>query len=124
RKALDLHRQLLGEEHPHTGRNYLNLAKALEAQGKYAEAEKEFRKALALFRQLLGEEHLDTATSYTYLAYNLAAQQRHREAEVVLTRAADTLAQLHPRFAASGLDRATGRQSSALPFLAALLARQ
>ena len=39
RKALEIRRRVLGEDHPDTATSYNNLAANLDAQGKYAEAE-------------------------------------------------------------------------------------
>ena len=68
RKLLDLRRDVLGEEHPHTARSYNNLAMNQNAQGRYKEAEQGYRTALAICRKVHGENHPDTATSYNNVA--------------------------------------------------------
>jgi tetratricopeptide (TPR) repeat protein len=81
RYSVALFQKLVSEEHTDTAAGYDNLANNLTTQGKYAEAEEDFRKALALRRQLLGEEHPDTALTYHNLAFNLQAQGKYAEAE-------------------------------------------
>ena len=62
--------------------------RALEAQGKYAEAEAMHRRALAIRLKALGEGHPDTATSYNNLAATLRAQGKQpAEAEAMHRRA-------------------------------------
>ena len=53
RKALEIRRQVLGEDHPETATRYNNLASNLDAQGKYAEAEPLHRRALEIRRRAL-----------------------------------------------------------------------
>jgi tetratricopeptide (TPR) repeat protein len=105
RKALDIFRKVLGEEHPDTANSYHNLAKNLNAQGKYAEAAEGFRKALAIYRKVLGEEHPYTTTSYNSVATNLAAQGKYAEAEEGFRKALDirrkVLGEEHPHTANS-----------------------
>src|SRR5262249_54927737 len=48
-KALAVWRETLGEDHPETARGYSNVAFALHAQGRYAEAEAAWRRATRRF---------------------------------------------------------------------------
>jgi tetratricopeptide (TPR) repeat protein len=52
----------------------------LDAQGKYAEAEVEYRRALALREKALGPEHPAVATSYYDLSLVFAGQGKTGEA--------------------------------------------
>jgi tetratricopeptide (TPR) repeat protein len=79
-KALDIRREVLGEDHPDTALSYNNLAYNLTGQSRNKEAEEGFNKALAIYRKLLGERHPDTARGYYNLAHTLVAQSRYPEA--------------------------------------------
>jgi tetratricopeptide (TPR) repeat protein len=54
---------------------------ALEAQGRYREAQMRRQKALDVRRKVLGEEHPHTAASLNNLAFTLWAQGQHAAAE-------------------------------------------
>ena len=69
-RALRFLVDVLGEENPNTAAAYANLALNQMHQGKYAEAEKDYRKALEILRKTLGNEHPHTANSYNNLASN------------------------------------------------------
>ena len=64
-KALEIHRRLLSDDHPHTASSYHNLGYNLYAQGKYAEAHPLFQKALEIYRRLRRDDHPDIAASTT-----------------------------------------------------------
>ncbi len=72
-KALELHRRLLTDDHPHTAASYVNLAQNLGAQAKYTRAQPLAEKAVDIYRRLLTDNHPDTARSYESLAANLSA---------------------------------------------------
>ncbi|MBI2305846.1 MAG: tetratricopeptide repeat protein [Rhodocyclales bacterium] len=74
RRALELDRADLGEEHPNTISSINNLASTLQAQGDLAGAQVLQESALAIQRRVLGEEHPDTLTSINNLAGTLQAQ--------------------------------------------------
>jgi tetratricopeptide (TPR) repeat protein len=61
-QALELRKQLLGENHPDVATSLNNLAKLYESQGKYEEAEPLYLQALAIAEQALGENHPNTVT--------------------------------------------------------------
>jgi CHAT domain-containing protein len=104
-KALDIRRQVLGEDHPDTARSYNNLAMNLHAQGKYAEAGPLLQKALDIWRQALGEDHPSTATGYNNVAMILNAQGKYAEAGPLYQKALDICRQVlgedHPHTAGS-----------------------
>ena len=81
RDALGFIEENLDEEHPDTAASYNNLAYNLNAQGRYAEAERLYRKGLEIIKQALGDTHPNTAASYNNVAANLDAQGRYKEAE-------------------------------------------
>jgi hypothetical protein len=57
-----------------------NLARALDNQGKHAEAETIYRDVLAVMRRVLGPEHPDTFVIANNLANALSDQGKHTEA--------------------------------------------
>jgi tetratricopeptide (TPR) repeat protein len=77
----------LGADHPDTAASYNNLAGALGAQGKHAEAEAMHRRALAIRHKALGSDHPETSQSYNNLAWTLRAQGKYAEAEAMHRRA-------------------------------------
>ena len=110
RRALAIKLKALGEDHPDTATSYNNLAAALLAQGKQAEAEAMHRRALAIDLKALGEGHPDTANSYNNLARILRAQGKQAEAEAMHRRALaiklKALGEAHPDTAAGYNDLA------------------
>ena len=58
-------------------------AQALNAQGKYAQAQPLYEKALETRRRLLTDDHTNTATSYNNLANNLDNQGKHAAAQPI-----------------------------------------
>ena len=100
RKALDINRAVLGENHPDTATSYSNVASNLGDQGRYREAEPLFRKALGIYRAVLGENHPYTSTSYDNVALSLSKQGRYGEAESLYRKALDinraVLSENHP----------------------------
>ncbi len=87
RKALDIAGRVLGENHPDTAKNYLNLAISLKAQGRYGEAEPLYRKALDIAGRVLGENHPDTAAIYRSAASNLNHEGKYGEAAPLYSKA-------------------------------------
>jgi hypothetical protein len=79
RAALLAHRNL-GPEHPETLTARSNLAWAIAAQGRAAEAEAMWRELLPLREKVLGPEHPETLTTRSNLASTIAAQGRAAEA--------------------------------------------
>jgi len=86
-QALQIRRQLLGEEHLDTAESYNDLGAALKEQGKYAKAQSMLQMAGELYRRLLGEDHTRLAASYNELAANLNDQGNFAEAQLLLQKA-------------------------------------
>ncbi len=83
---LEMHRKVLGDEHPYTAFAYQFLAQNLVSQGKYVVAEEFDRTALEIRRKILGEQNLETAGSYNNLGMNLQDQGRFAEASSLLQK--------------------------------------
>ena len=66
--ALGVRHQALGPEHPDVASSLNNLASAVHAQGRYAEADTLYRRALAVREKALGPDHPDVAASLNSLA--------------------------------------------------------
>ncbi|MGH3916309.1 MAG: tetratricopeptide repeat protein [Pseudonocardiaceae bacterium] len=71
-RALELRREMLGEDHLDTLISASNLALNLSGLGEYELARRMDEDTLARRRRVLGEDHPDTLTS----AINLAADRR------------------------------------------------
>ncbi len=124
RDALGFIEENLDEEHSDTAASYNNLAYNLNAQGRYAEAERLYRKGLEIIKQALGDTHPNTAASYNNVAANLDDQGRYAEAEPLFHKGLEvrkqTLGETHPDTAASynnvaGNLNAQGRYAEAEP---------
>ena len=74
---------MLGEEHPQTLITRSNVAHHIGNQGRYQEAETEFRAIWEIERrpEVLGEEHPNTLTTRSNLAQQIGNQGRYQEAE-------------------------------------------
>ncbi|KAL2018281.1 hypothetical protein VTK56DRAFT_985 [Thermocarpiscus australiensis] len=79
--ALQLHKKVLGKEHPDTLTSMNNLALVLRRQRKYKEAKQMHRQALQLREKVLGKEHPDMLSSMNDLALVLHSQEKYEEAE-------------------------------------------
>ncbi|GAB5536753.1 MAG: hypothetical protein Rubg2KO_30020 [Rubricoccaceae bacterium] len=93
REALDLRRQLVGNEHPYIADALINVAGAAMRQGRYTEAERYFTDGLAMRRRTQGEDHPEIGVDLGGLARVYretgdveAAEQTHREAIAHLNR--------------------------------------
>ncbi len=64
-QALELRKQLLGEDHPEYATSLNNLANLYSNQGKYEQAEPLYIQALKLKKQLLAENHPDGSADRT-----------------------------------------------------------
>ncbi len=87
RAIWEVHRRILGEDHPNTVLRSNNLATNLRALGRYAEAEPLLQKVLAVRRKTLGEDHPYTALSCNNLAIVLDAQGKSTAAEPLYQKA-------------------------------------
>lgn len=68
RRALQIRKEILGEEHSQTALSSSNLAAQLERLRRPKEALRFYQKALAIRTELFGKEHPDTADSLSHLA--------------------------------------------------------
>ncbi|HZW34903.1 MAG TPA: tetratricopeptide repeat protein, partial [Isosphaeraceae bacterium] len=105
RTIWEVHRRILGAEHPYTAVRANNLAAYLRARGRYAEAEPLLEQVLAIRRKTLGREHPFTALSCNNLAMVLEAQGKFAESEHLFQEALairrQTLGDDHPVTASS-----------------------
>ena len=81
RRALEIRKAQLGDDHPSVATSLNNLAKLLQAQGKYTEAEPLFRRALEIREAQLGDDHPYVAQSLNNLAGLLKDQGKYTEAD-------------------------------------------
>ncbi|EHK16959.1 uncharacterized protein TRIVIDRAFT_113898, partial [Trichoderma virens Gv29-8] len=100
RRALDLRREALGEEHPDTVISLSNLAITYHEQGRYDEAERLKNQVLDLRREILGEKHPNTIRSMVNIAATYYVQGRYDEAERLTKQGLDLqreiLGEKHP----------------------------
>ncbi|PON20283.1 hypothetical protein TGAM01_v210834 [Trichoderma gamsii] len=100
RRAWNLRRQVLGENHPDTIRSMASLATTYYSQGRYNEAEGIYKQTLDLRRQVLGENHPNTIRSMADLATTYYSQGRYNEAEGIYKQTLDlrrqVLGEKHP----------------------------
>jgi tetratricopeptide (TPR) repeat protein len=80
--VIKLQEKTIGAENPETVNSRDTLADALEGQGKYAEAEAEYRSVAKLREKLLGPEHPQTLASRSSLAKTLLAEGKDAEADM------------------------------------------
>ncbi|WP_299865120.1 tetratricopeptide repeat protein, partial [uncultured Hoeflea sp.] len=96
--------ETLGEEHPDTLTTRHNIAHQMGQQGRYGEAEAEFRAVWEIQRRpdVLGEEHPNTLTTRHNIADQMGQQGRYGDAEAELRavweieRRPDVLGEEHP----------------------------
>ena len=87
KKAVEIHRRLLGDDHLHTTVSLNNLAFNLDSQAKFVEAEKLYEKVLESRLRLLTENHVLTALIYNNLAANLNDQGKFVRAQAMYEKA-------------------------------------
>jgi CHAT domain-containing protein/Tfp pilus assembly protein PilF len=81
RKAVEVKKQLLGEEHPDYANSLSNLARMYQDMGNYAQAEPLFQRAREIWKRALGEQHPDYATALHNLALLYQATGEFARAE-------------------------------------------
>lgn len=81
RRALEIRRRFLGDDHPDTLNSLGYLGFVLWNLGKSEEAEAHFRDALERSRRVLGNEHMDTLALINNLAGVLGEQGKLEEAD-------------------------------------------
>ena len=87
RKAWEINRQVLGEDHPITLADAAAYAGLLDGLERYAESEPIYRKVLAAFTSLYGEDHYEIAVNLNNLANVRNACGDPQEAEALFRRA-------------------------------------
>jgi serine/threonine protein kinase len=88
-RAIAMDRQLLGESHPQTAFDLMNLGSAQANLAEYPDAERNYREALDILKNWYGADHPDTATSMAILARTLDVEGKNSEAEAVLKQVLD-----------------------------------
>ncbi len=108
RRALELRRRALGEEHREIARAMNQLGFLSWRQGRLDQAEPLYRKAHEMSQRLLGQDHPDTLAYEMNLAVLYRTQGRYREAEPLYERnLASKLRVLGPEHSAT-LDTMSG----------------
>jgi tetratricopeptide (TPR) repeat protein len=87
RKAWEISRKLLGEDHPRTMVDAVAYAAVLDGLMKYEQSETLYRHALEVLERAHGSTHLEVAATLHNLAALLAEQYRYEEAEEAYRRA-------------------------------------
>ena len=72
RQAMEIHKKVLGEEHPDYATSLDNLSSLYYGMGEYSQAEPLLRQALAIRKKVLGEEHLTSAEAKWHLCRHFA----------------------------------------------------
>jgi hypothetical protein len=85
-KLLDVHRRVLGPEHPDTLTTMGNLALSLSGQHKHAEAEQMQRELLDVERRVLGPEHPRTRATANNLFSCIARESRSSSTAAIRIR--------------------------------------
>jgi tetratricopeptide (TPR) repeat protein len=91
RRAIEIDKKALGNDHPDVGRGYNNLAHLLKDEGRYAEAEPLYRQAIEINEKTLGKDHPNSAIDYNNLARLLQAQGKYAQAEPLYRQAIEIL---------------------------------
>jgi len=83
-KALELRRQVLGEDHPYAIDSLRGLGLLRAEQGRYEEAEELLTESLEKRRRVQGREHDRAIHNMVRLGWVYTEQQRYDEAEALL----------------------------------------
>lgn len=89
-QALEVNREILGDDHPYVANSFLSLGNLYRNKGSYNLATEYYEKALKINKTVFGENHPDVATTYVGIAdiyknsgtYDLAMQY-YRQALVI-----------------------------------------
>ena len=126
RRALEIDKAVLGEQHPTVATDLNNLATLLLDTNHIEEAEPLMRRALEIDKAALGEQHSTVATDLNNLAQLLKDTNRIEEAEPLMWRALEigkaALGEQHPTVAIrlnnlAMLLQATHRSEEAEPLM-------
>jgi eukaryotic-like serine/threonine-protein kinase len=82
-RALELHRRILGPEHPKTLKSMMRVGWVAYAVGNYRDAEAFLNQALEAQRRVLGPEHPDTLQTMENLALLFINEGKKTQAEAV-----------------------------------------
>jgi tetratricopeptide (TPR) repeat protein len=124
RQALEITREVLGEEDLNYAISLNNLASLYEARGEYTKAEPLYNQSLTILRAVVGERHPNIVTALSNLAGLYNAQGRYGEAESLYGKgmeiAREVLGKAHPDYAnlmnnLAELYREQGRYAEAEP---------
>ncbi|MCP4350124.1 MAG: tetratricopeptide repeat protein [Desulfobacterales bacterium] len=124
KRALEIHENLLGQEHPDVATSMNNLAVLYNSLSNYAKAESLHKRALETREKVLGPEHPDVALSLNNLAELYRSLGNYAKAEPLHKRALEiwekVLGPEHPDVAASlnnlaGLYNSLGNYAQAEP---------
>jgi tetratricopeptide (TPR) repeat protein len=80
-RALGIELQALGKEHPRVASTLTALSTVYQKEGRYTEAEANYRRALAISQNAFGEDHPDVALILNDLAIVAGLQGRYSESE-------------------------------------------
>ncbi|MBV6395288.1 MAG: hypothetical protein HFACDABA_00863 [Anaerolineales bacterium] len=86
RKAWEINRRLLGEDHPTTLADAAAYAGVLDGLGRYEESEPIYRRALEAFERIYGPEHYEIVVNLNNLANVRYARGDSAEAEELFRR--------------------------------------
>ncbi len=95
RRALELGRQVFGEDDARVAESKNNLALVLRDEGRFDEAEKLFRESLSQFRKLRGNIDEETAATLNNLAGVLRELGKLQDSEALQREGLDVVRQLH-----------------------------
>ena len=104
-QALEIRKDVLGEQHPSYTTSLNNLAYLYDSMGDYARAEPLYQQALKIRKEVLGEQHPDYATSLNNLAGLYETMADYARAEPLYKQAMEirkeVLGEQHPDYATS-----------------------
>lgn len=85
-RALQINKQVYGEDHPEIAIDLYNLGLLYQAQSRNEEAEQFHQDALRMREETLGDDHPDVALRLTQLAALYRDRGRYEEAEPLFKR--------------------------------------
>ncbi len=103
RRAMAMHRQILGDRHPLVADDLINLGAVQFERAHYSEAEQSYRQALDINESWYGKDHPEIASNLSMLGRALVFEKRYDEAVALVERALAIQEQVygpeHPRVA-------------------------
>ena len=131
KRAVAIQEKSRGPNHPDVAKSLSYLADVFKNQGRYADAEANYKRALAIDEEALGPNHPDVARSLINIASLHIEQGRYADVESLFKRALAILEKAlgpdYPEYAillnnVAGLYQAQGRNADAEPLLERALA--